>query len=153
MSSNAGKRLPPSRSRFSLSSARFPHHCSSASTHMSFAATPEPPYYAVIFSSIQRSGALSDYSATAARMLELAAEQPGFWAWRAHAPKAVGESPCRTGATARRFAAGASMPSTCWRKSGAVPSGMPDFACESLWWSMSGRFPPASSGVLLLANA
>lgn len=78
MSSNAGKRLPPSRSRFSLSSARFPHHYSSASTHMSFAATPEPPYYAVIFSSIQRSGALSDYSATAARMLELAAEQPGF---------------------------------------------------------------------------
>lgn len=42
-----------------------------------FAATPAPPYYAVIFTST-----LSDddagYAAMAARMVELAAEQPGF---------------------------------------------------------------------------
>lgn len=45
---------------------------------MSFAPTPGAPYYAVIFSSLQRTGDLTDYAATAARMLELAAEQPGF---------------------------------------------------------------------------
>ena len=39
--------------------------------------TPEPPYYAVIFSSLHRDD-LEGYADTAARMLELAAEQPGF---------------------------------------------------------------------------
>jgi len=39
--------------------------------------TPKPPYYAVIFSSLQ-SNDLEGYAETAARMLELAAEQPGF---------------------------------------------------------------------------
>lgn len=41
------------------------------------ASTPEPPYYAVIFTSI-RSEEDSDYSAMAQRMLELASHQPGF---------------------------------------------------------------------------
>ena len=41
------------------------------------AKTPEPPYYAVIFSS-QHGGDLDGYAETAARMLELAARQPGF---------------------------------------------------------------------------
>lgn len=41
------------------------------------AATPRPPYYAVIFTSLQ-SDSLDGYDETAARMLELAAEQPGF---------------------------------------------------------------------------
>ena len=41
------------------------------------AKTPKPPYYAVIFSSHQ-TGALDGYAETAARMLELAAHQPGF---------------------------------------------------------------------------
>ncbi len=44
---------------------------------MSFASTPKPPYYAVIFSS-QRSEGEAGYGATAQRMVELAAEQPGF---------------------------------------------------------------------------
>ena len=39
--------------------------------------TPAPPYYAVIFSS-QRNDDLEGYAETAARMVELAAEQPGF---------------------------------------------------------------------------
>jgi heme-degrading monooxygenase HmoA len=39
--------------------------------------TPEPPYYAVIFTSLQ-SDDLEGYAATAERMLELAAEQPGY---------------------------------------------------------------------------
>ena len=39
--------------------------------------TPEPPYYAVIFTSLQ-SDDLDGYAATAARMLELAAGQPGY---------------------------------------------------------------------------
>ena len=39
--------------------------------------TPEPPYYAVIFSSL-RSDDAEGYAETAARMVELAAQQPGF---------------------------------------------------------------------------
>jgi len=41
------------------------------------AKTPRPPYYAVIFSS-HRTAKLDGYAETAARMLALAAEQPGF---------------------------------------------------------------------------
>ncbi len=41
------------------------------------ARTPEPPYYAAIFTS-QREGDDSGYAKTAERMLELAAQQPGF---------------------------------------------------------------------------
>ena len=43
----------------------------------SFANTPNPPYYAVIFSS-QRTEGDQGYSAMAARMVELAAKQPGY---------------------------------------------------------------------------
>lgn len=39
--------------------------------------TPEPPYYAVIFTSI-RTSSEAGYSKTAERMLELAQQQPGF---------------------------------------------------------------------------
>lgn len=42
-----------------------------------FAGTPEPPYYAVIFSS-QRTGADEGYAAMSARMAELTSQQPGF---------------------------------------------------------------------------
>jgi len=41
------------------------------------AKTPEPPYFAVIFSSL-RSDDREGYVETAARMVELAAQQPGF---------------------------------------------------------------------------
>ncbi len=41
------------------------------------AETPEPPYYAVIFSSLQ-SGDTRGYAETAAWMQELAARQPGY---------------------------------------------------------------------------
>ena len=41
------------------------------------AKTPQPPYYAVIFSSL-RSDIDEGYGETAARMVELAAQQPGF---------------------------------------------------------------------------
>jgi heme-degrading monooxygenase HmoA len=40
-------------------------------------ATPKPPYYAVIFTSEQTADT-AGYEATAARMVELAAAQPGF---------------------------------------------------------------------------
>jgi len=43
----------------------------------SFAETPNPPYYAVIFSA-QRAEGDNGYTAMAARMEELAAEQPGY---------------------------------------------------------------------------
>ena len=42
-----------------------------------FAMTPEPPYYAVVFAS-QRNDGDHGYGATADRMVELAAQQPGF---------------------------------------------------------------------------
>ncbi|MES2706632.1 MAG: antibiotic biosynthesis monooxygenase [Verrucomicrobiota bacterium] len=42
-----------------------------------FAATPEPPYFAVIFSSRRTEGD-QGYGEMAARMVELAATQPGF---------------------------------------------------------------------------
>ncbi|MES9967491.1 MAG: antibiotic biosynthesis monooxygenase [Sedimenticola sp.] len=44
---------------------------------MPFAETPEPPYYAVIFASVLSDDA-GDYPGMAARMLELARQQPGF---------------------------------------------------------------------------
>lgn len=39
--------------------------------------TPEPPYYAVIFTSLQ-TDELAGYAATASRMMELASEQEGY---------------------------------------------------------------------------
>jgi heme-degrading monooxygenase HmoA len=42
-----------------------------------FARTPEPPYYAVIFTS-RRSEVDDGYGAMGDRMVELAAQQPGF---------------------------------------------------------------------------
>ena len=42
-----------------------------------FASTPQPPYYAVIFTSL-RGAAHAGYGAMAERMVELAALQPGF---------------------------------------------------------------------------
>ncbi|GAA5175906.1 hypothetical protein GCM10025771_09350 [Niveibacterium umoris] len=42
-----------------------------------FAATPQPPYWAVIFSN-QRADGDAGYADMAARMVELAAQQPGF---------------------------------------------------------------------------
>ncbi|MBL7797885.1 MAG: antibiotic biosynthesis monooxygenase [Saprospiraceae bacterium] len=41
------------------------------------AATPLPPYYAVIFTSV-RTETDAGYAVTAQRMLDLAAEQPGY---------------------------------------------------------------------------
>jgi heme-degrading monooxygenase HmoA len=42
------------------------------------AETPPPPYYAVIFTSQRTNADAAGYEATAARMVELAAQQPGF---------------------------------------------------------------------------
>jgi heme-degrading monooxygenase HmoA len=42
------------------------------------ASTPEPPYYAVIFSAQHSGQARAAYERTADRMVELAAGQPGF---------------------------------------------------------------------------
>ena len=44
---------------------------------MTIAATPDPPYTAVIFTSLRTEGD-HGYDAMAERMFELAAEQPGF---------------------------------------------------------------------------
>ena len=43
-----------------------------------FARLPEPPYYAVIFSSRRRGDAADGYAEAAVRMEELVATQPGF---------------------------------------------------------------------------
>ncbi|MFL5339146.1 MAG: antibiotic biosynthesis monooxygenase family protein [Gemmataceae bacterium] len=45
---------------------------------MSLAATPEPPYYAVVFTSLRTPGDSEGYAATAERMVELATQMPGF---------------------------------------------------------------------------
>ncbi len=44
----------------------------------SFADLPEPPYYAVVFSSRRNDGDADGYAAAAERMLELASQQPGY---------------------------------------------------------------------------
>ena len=43
-----------------------------------FASLPKPPYYAVIFSNQRTTQGEADYGATADRMVELAAQQPGY---------------------------------------------------------------------------
>ena len=45
--------------------------------HSLLASTPEPPYYAVIFTSLRTEGD-AGYGHMAERMVELAAQQPGF---------------------------------------------------------------------------
>jgi heme-degrading monooxygenase HmoA len=42
------------------------------------ASTPDPPYYAVIFTSSRSEADEEGYLETAGRMLELAADQPGY---------------------------------------------------------------------------
>jgi heme-degrading monooxygenase HmoA len=42
------------------------------------ATTPEPPYYAVIFTSVRSEQADDDYDATADQMFSLASRQPGY---------------------------------------------------------------------------
>jgi heme-degrading monooxygenase HmoA len=42
------------------------------------ASTPDPPYYAVIFTSIRMASDPAGYEAMAERMVELARDQPGF---------------------------------------------------------------------------
>lgn len=44
----------------------------------SIASTPEPPYYAVVFTSARTATDPEGYAAAAERMLDLAAGQPGF---------------------------------------------------------------------------
>ena len=44
----------------------------------SLARTPQPPYYAVIFASVRTGGDDAGYAAAAARMDQLASEQPGY---------------------------------------------------------------------------
>jgi heme-degrading monooxygenase HmoA len=85
------------------------------------ARTPEPPYFAVVFTSVRRSTDEPGYEATADRMVELASGQPGFlglesvrdqsgvgitvsyWAsleairdWRAHAEHRVAQAQGRS---------------------------------------------------------
>jgi heme-degrading monooxygenase HmoA len=45
---------------------------------MDLAHTPEPPYYAVIFTSLRNAQTTDGYDETADRMFELAQEQPGY---------------------------------------------------------------------------
>ncbi len=46
--------------------------------HAPIAKTPEPPYYAVIFTSLRTADDPEGYAAMADRMIELASGQPGF---------------------------------------------------------------------------
>jgi heme-degrading monooxygenase HmoA len=42
------------------------------------ARTPQPPYYAVIFTSLRTDAEQAEYEAAAERMMELAQNQPGY---------------------------------------------------------------------------
>jgi heme-degrading monooxygenase HmoA len=57
------------------------------------AETPEPPYFAVIFTSVRTNdpGSNEDYSETASRMIELAAQEEGFLGMES-APEGLGIS-------------------------------------------------------------
>ena len=55
----------------------FPQPCLS-STLIMFAKLPAPPYYSVIFSSRRTDSDADGYGAMAERMMQLAAEQPGY---------------------------------------------------------------------------
>ena len=67
-----------------------------------FAPTPEPPYYAVIFTSTRTPGD-AGYDAMATRMAELAAQQPGY-----------------LGAESVRNAAGEGITVSYWRDEAAI---------------------------------
>ena len=56
------------------------------------ATTPKPPYYAVIFTSVQHDND-NGYSETASQMLELASAQPGFLGFET-ARREIGISVC-----------------------------------------------------------
>ena len=75
----------------------------------SFAHTPEPPYYAVIFTSLRTEGD-QGYGAMAERMVELAAQQPGFLGVES-ARDGLGIT-CRTGRTWHPSPHGSRTPST-----------------------------------------
>jgi heme-degrading monooxygenase HmoA len=47
-------------------------------THPTFATLPEPPYYAVIFSSLRTQTGADEYAHMAERMVELAQQQPDY---------------------------------------------------------------------------
>jgi heme-degrading monooxygenase HmoA len=47
-------------------------------TSTAIATTPQPPYYAVIFTSLRNEGPDDGYAEMAARMAELVAQQPGY---------------------------------------------------------------------------
>lgn len=68
-----------------------------------FAKLPEPPYYAVVFSSLRRAGDQAAYEQMAERMLQLAAQQPGF-----------------LGAESARDAAGFGITVSYWRSEQAI---------------------------------
>jgi hypothetical protein len=72
---------------------------------------PQPPYYAVIFTS-RRTHGDSDYVATAERMLKLAADQPGFLVSTLFAKARSWASRCPTGRMKSRSQRGGATPST-----------------------------------------
>lgn len=102
-----------------------------------FAQTPEPPYYAVIFTS-KRTDADRGYDHMAARMVELAATMPGFLGvesvrgadglvdWVLRSP---------TGALSRISSIGKQTRSIRWRKQRASRSGMRTMPCGWPRWS------------------
>lgn len=47
-----------------------------------FARTPRPPYYAAIFTSQHKNIDHEGYRHASLRMLQLARDVPGSWAWR-----------------------------------------------------------------------
>ena len=80
--SSAGKPLSTGDTKPSSASRVTANNNCQSSRNNQIAETPQPPYYAVIFSSLRNAandeGVNQDYATTADRMVELAAQEEGF---------------------------------------------------------------------------
>src|SRR5262249_60661981 len=97
---------------------------SDTKTHVGFATTPEPPYYAVIFTS-QRTEGDRGYEAMAQAMFELALKQPGCLGAESVRDGSGLGIRSHTSRTSRPFRHGSRIPSTWSPSASARSTGIP----------------------------
>ena len=99
-----------------------------------FAQTPEPPYYAVIFTS-QRTEGDWGYGHMAARMVELAQTMPGFLGVESVRARMGSASPYLTGARRRISGIGKRIRNISWCRRQGRKLGMRIMPCAWPRWS------------------
>ena len=99
---------------------------------MAQANTPQPPYYAAIFSS-KHTGAHEDYDDDTETILELAKQHPGFLG--VEAAMTTSASPSPTGKAMRRYERSRSLQSTSSYRSEAAKPTTRDTRCAWQRWS------------------